>query len=145
MATASYNLGGGDGLTEIVPTTSGYIEAAVVLTTAVEPQARAMRYAFPGVPGAGSVHFGLAPGVIVWDWWLEVASMANLKAFENLLRVYRGAGRFVLQSEQDGLSWPNVELADYRPNYPIDTVAGSGNLLRTGRVLFRWMQPGVMA
>jgi hypothetical protein len=141
VANASFNAAGEGGQEPIIPATSVYLERAVVRTEASEPAGRYMHFAFPGVSGGGTLFFKLAPAQIVWQLTLEAASFADLAAFEALVRGYRGAGRFTLQSEIADRSWDNVELRDYQAEDPPETLQPSAHLLRSARVLFEWMQP----
>lgn len=140
MANAAFNPTGSGGLDKVEPATDGRLAAAVVRTLYREAPPRTQRIVHPGISGAISIEYGLATAEIVWEWTLEAASYSDLAAFEDLLRAYRGAGRFTLQSEIDGVYWDNVEFRRYEPEHPPDRLPG-GNWLRSGRVYFEWMQP----
>lgn len=146
MPSATYNASGVNGRPAVdLASESGLLTVAITTRTGAQ-SSRAATHIFPGLSGAGRIHFGLNPRQIQWQIVMALDPdaapdpMTALRAIEAKLESYiEFGGRFRLISEW-GETWDDVELTDYQRSEVEPTTDGE-RIIVTAAATFEWMQP----
>lgn len=145
MPNVIFNDAEDGGLTKLEPEQAGGLFAAAHVRV-VRPATRARREEFTlaNVSGQYSRHYGDEATDLVWRLTGIVNDVDDLRAWEQRVDAYRGAGRYIMQAELDvDDEYADCELVDWR--YEQETpqrIGGTDQLYVVMSLRFRWMNPG---